>query len=286
MLEMPIKRDKETGRPIKTRRKLSQAAKELQEKAILTLQQELEAGRQGKRSLPECCREFGLSPDLVRTRMTREDWATPDRITKRKTNIVAEAQRNGGAIYRPDGCTKTDSLALDHLRAESVQIRVLLEPEPVREEVRKPETKGRPNIRKTLDFSEGDRKPGKPTNGITKQDTDTSKNFPNIPPKAPPVSRSNKTTSARTPEAEDGFDEKVATLAERSLTKFYESGGLIPIHKVGDLKTVDELYRRATRQKTGGEGRRSIIQIGVLSQVSQDSVRRETSVVTQVIEGE
>ena len=223
---------------------------------------------------------------MVRNRLTREDWATPDRITKRKADILKEAQKHGGKIFRPNGCTKTDSLAIDQLREESVQIRVLIEPEPEETEVPDKATKDRPNIRKTLAFSEGDRKGGNSEKPEVGKDSDTSKNFPDKPTKTSLVTRSNKATSARSPEVEDSFDEKIAKLAESALTKFHDSGGVIPIHKVGDLKVVDELYRRATRQKGTGEGRRSIIQIGVLSGLSQESVRRETSPVTQDVESE
>lgn len=289
MLGMPIPRDPQTGRPDpnkRTRRKLSKAAKELQEKAILTLRQELEAGRQGKRSFAECCREFHLSPDMVRNRMVREDWSTPDRITKRKAKIVAEAQGHEGRIFRPNGATKTDMLALDQLRDESIEIRVLIEPAPPKPEDPGITTKKVPSIRKSLEFNGSVRVKGKPDPRETERHTDTSKNFPDTATSPPSVTPSNTATSARSPEVEDSFDEKVARLAEQSLTRFHDSGGLIPIHKVGDLKAVDELYRRATRQKSGTETRRSIVQIGVLSSLSQEAVSRETSRLPQPVEDE
>lgn len=276
----------EKPRKKRTRKKLSKAAKDLQEQAILTLRQELEAGRQGKRSFADCCREFSLNPDMVRNRMVRDDWTTPDRTTKRKAKIIAEAQQYEGVIYRPDGATKTDVLALDLLERDSIRIAVLIEPEPVKEEVPDTTTKRTPKIRKSLNFNDNARVPEKKDVRKTGKHTDIGNNFPDIAttPQAP--APTNITTSARSPEVEDNFDETVAKLASQSLKRFQDSGGVIPIHKVGDLKAVDDLYRRATRQKGTSEGRKSIIQIGVLSSISQESVRRSTSEIPQVVEGE
>lgn len=285
---MAMQRDKDTGKPLpvnkRKRRKLSKAALELQRKAYTMLREELESGKQGKRTLADCCREFGLTYSAIMARMAREDWSTPDRIEKRTVDIIAEASRHGGKIYRPSGLSKTDRLARDKITDETIEIEVIRGEAPGEKtpEAGTPKRKG--SKRNLLSFNDIPGGNSSVTPGSGGKQTVVRDNFSNKDTKEKAVTPSKSTDYELGDTAQREHDGRLARLSFQALREFEESGRKLPISKLGDFKVIDDLYRRSTGQ-TGKEGQRSnMVQVNVLASCSREAVRVETSETSELPE--